>query len=281
MKTQRISQTESISLRILADREFYFQKYLELGQHKFADFLEIPRGSVTHILKRCDFYHKDIKYLRRESKDEGYFKNTVLSEEESYLLGYILGDGCLRAKGRALNLEIASSDLQILNSIIEHFPQFGCESSLGRGCKEIIIYCNALVLRLLNKGLTFSKSVVGCKIDFSGVDRIKFLLGLMDSDGTVHLHKMKNGLVKCNNLEIFGHDSYMVQVEEIFKELGFTPIVRYLVKDRNQPLTSVGLYKQEELKRFYEQAYYNTNLYLKRKHERFHTLIKYLEDRNS
>ena len=242
------------------NREYYWNVYLNEGQEGFAKCLGIAKGSTTHVLKALGFSKQDVLFKRKLNKD--FVSSSV---EDSYFLGYFLGDGNMHLKnGRHWNLNISSSDKDHLESMQTKYPEFRLRS-LGRGCYALDLNSNLTALKLLNLGFAPSKSVNGCILDLSNINILKFLLGLLDSDGCVRYGNKGSSLV----VEWVGHASYMNQVYHSLCELGYSPTYR---KNR-QGLVFVSMFRKNEQIDLREKMYCNADLFLKRKYERFYSIF--------
>ncbi len=145
-----------------------------------------------------------------------------------YLLGLILGDGCLihRKRGIKKNTYLIKitfrnlKDAKRIGKLIEKLFELNSSIYLGRGCFDLCIYSKPLVL-ILNKkyeipiGKKYGFICVP-KLIFNGKNNMKkaFLKGLFESDGNIYLHRGR----KCVQLRQKS-GSFLEQVRVIAHEL--------------------------------------------------------------
>ena len=142
-----------------------------------------------------------------------------------YLLGLILGDGCLIHRKRESNkntylIQISFCDKEQANSIKRLTKNlFDINSSIHfhSGCYNLLTHSKPLVL-ILNKmyqipiGLKYSSIKVPDIIVNSNNTKIKaFLKGVFDSDGNIYIHKNKKSVQLRQKSQTF-----LTQIHQLF-----------------------------------------------------------------
>ncbi len=162
-----------------------------------------------------------------------YGGNKIIFPDEQniffcYLLGLILGDGCLvhNKKGDGRNtylIKITFRELDEANKIEKVIRKlFEIKSSIypGRGCYDLCIYSKPLVL-ILNKkyqmpiGKKYG-SICVPRLIFNGNDKMKkaFLRGVFDSDGNIYLHRAKKSVQLRQK-----SDTFLKEMKKLFGQL--------------------------------------------------------------
>lgn len=145
-----------------------------------------------------------------------------------YLLGLILGDGCLvhRDRGQRRNtyyIQITFREKEKAEKIgFLTRNLFGVNSSIyvGKGCYNLCIFSKPLVL-ILNKkydipiGIKYG-SICIPKLIFRGNKKMKksFLKGVFESDGNIYFHRRN----KCVQLRQKSN-SFLEEIRQVFHEL--------------------------------------------------------------
>lgn len=248
---------------IKQNEEEMFNLYVKLGQNSFMDLLGIPRGSAHRILGKdgLDWYSRsvEIKSLREELSYTNWL--SLESQDTWYFLGYFLGDGSLRKKGNSYNVNISSSELQLINELS---IRFGVPLNKGRnelGCwYELNIYSEKLFRWMEDLGFCVRKSFTGCYPKAPNREFIgSFLRGLLDSDGSVKFCDTSK------EVSWYGHSSYMSLVKELLIQLGFK--CNYGLKEN---LVRVSVYGISQLENLYYVLYPKDDvLKLERKYEKY------------
>lgn len=191
------------------------QLRLEGGRKAVADFLNVPLGSVGHILDyfglvehigsgRLSAYSVERRIESRRCT------NPFLADSFTkwYLLGYITGDGCITYKHGVLgrpHLNISSSDREHLELLASKFGDSVKLSMPIKGCYGFNIYDLDIVEYIIAWGIVPRKSAVGCVIDVPKDWLMPYMLGLLDSDGSIR----KYGTASSLSLSWVGHPSYI------------------------------------------------------------------------
>jgi hypothetical protein len=116
--------------------------------------------------------------------NSNFFK--TWTEESSYVLGYIIGDGCISRSGDRLRLSIVSSELVILGKIKDSMQSLHKISKSGNGGFSFTISDQDLLEDLLKLGVRPNKTKLGlsCFPEVPSDFERHLVRGLLDSDGS-------------------------------------------------------------------------------------------------
>jgi hypothetical protein len=253
-------------------KEELWALYCEKGRKAVSDRLGIRYNSVGHVLKYMGFYDRKEEHKSQVAERYKLPNNPFLVDSplKYYLTGYVLGDGSIylhSERGYRYIVNFSSSDY---NHILKLRSFFSDSIPLreDRGNYLFDIRDNSIARWLLSYGLCENKSKCGCYLpDIPDEYKIPFLCGLMDSDGGIYYQNNKTGL----HVKWYGHETYMNQVFEMVKSLGFNP---WLNVRKTDNLYCVCVSRQEQVKRLLERIYKETPVYLKRKYERYKEFYK-------
>ncbi len=194
-------------------REYNTNEFKKFSRTSFyfwkANKRPIPLSIVKKIIKE-----KNISKVCVDSFSVNGGNNVIFPKKESkefcYVLGLILGDGCLIHRKRNENrntylIKIAFRKLEKANKVrLLIKNMFGKMPSVykGRGCYELCLHSKPLVL-ILNKlyaipigekyeSMQIPKFIIKGKTTF----KVAFIKGIFESDGNIYEHRGK----KCVQL---------------------------------------------------------------------------------
>lgn len=234
--------------------------YINGSRQDLADFLGLKYSTTTHVVIKLGLYEKwgDLRRerIRREPLSRNPFTN--IDEKSAYLLGYIMGDGCLRRpnmQGAKCNLNIYSNDDVLLRKLMRLFVDEDTirTRSYGPG-KKVGYYFDindmSVGESLLSLGVKHSKSYEGVDLPDLGEHQRHLVRGLLDSDGCVTYSNGRNQL----RVSFYGLPSL---IQDLMKYIPMEGTY-YLRKDG---LAIFSLYTQSEIKKFYEWLYEGATLF--------------------
>ncbi|MFW6311571.1 MAG: hypothetical protein ACOC1K_04980 [Nanoarchaeota archaeon] len=252
--------------------------YLKENRKAIAEYLDIPYNSVGHFLSSHGINTREkAKEKNLLKAQEGKYFNPFdkLDENSSYLLGYILGDGCIHYKkgSNTPYLDISSVDLHILESFRDLYWE---DAEIKTNMRNKYFWYSLrisdyiIVKTLEELGIHQRKSSTPSNPIIPNNYKEHYLRGLFDSDGCVYKPIRKNDRV---NVSIVGHPSYINRFKEVdYDFLGF----RIYTDKRKKCLVSLNLTSIESVKRFYDYIYPTDNvLCLKRKKDIFNSYYIY------
>jgi intein/homing endonuclease len=236
-------------------RSIHYVKICEKCEKEFTinNISEINRGHGKYCSNSCS---------SRKYKINEHFFEQIDSEEKAYILGFIYADGCVSKKGYELIIKLNNKDKIILEKIknllesdhpIKEIKKYN-QSEFRIGSKKI---CNDL----LNHGVTSAKTF---KIEFPKISKSlkwHFIRGFFDGDGCISKIKNRNS----HNITIFtASKNFMEKLVENLNEIEILSFV-YV---RNNGF-AISFNKNEDILKFKEVIYKNSNIYLERKKSKF------------
>jgi len=237
--------------------------YLKEGRAGVASVFSCEYNSAGHLMRELGLNARELrnrKYIQDAMKPK--YPNPFLKDSHAkfYTLGFILGDGSVRQRregGASYRLVLSSSDRDYLENFTQVFE--GSEVKYwGRGNYVIVVNDYPICRWLLSYGFTQAKSFVGMHLPEVPDEYLySFLLGLLDSDGSVLLRN-KTSLV----FEWVGHPSYMSELFTRVKALGFN--VKFSIR-REGKLAFMGIYSYKDSCRIADLMYSNAPFCLERK----------------
>lgn len=206
------------------------------------------------------------------------FNSGVNSPEESYWLGFLVGDGTIYENRYRVKLALQKKD----KNHIEKFINF-----LGYNKKKIYFYpykplCKVridnkeLLINLYNLGLCQNKVHKTHKGLIPKRYQRDFIRGLFDADGTIHISLPKEGKTKTADFHIHGTYNLLEGVRDIFVKN-----IKGVDKSTGCISTSVGQPSLLEYKGRWivdEIGHYllgGAKVYLERKYKIFQDLFQY------
>lgn len=252
-------------------KEFILKcKHEGLYQHQIAKKIGCDRSVIRRRanLYGIKFPHSKIKY----PVNEEYFN--IWSHDMSYILGFIMADGCIRKKransGYELKIEVSMKDIEILEYIASkisptrpirknsiHKNKTG---GISRSCVLCITLTNLMYTRLGYLGIIPKKS--GFELmpkDMPKKFVWSFIRGLFDGDGCIH--KRKHGGFDwqiCSS-------SYAL-IKQLHAIIPYAKIKLVDVKGRKK-IWIIDVRDKANIKKLRKYLYKNSYFYLQRKHE--------------
>lgn len=208
--------------------------------------------------------------------DSNYF-NIINTEHKAYWLGFLTADGYL-SKQRGLELCLAETDKEHIKKFKSDLKSKHKISSKKIELNEkifnayrITIKDNQIYNDLTDLGFNNHKSDSA----FIPFDKISnslmphYIRGLMDGDGCIY--KNNNKTPGCNVVICTTISCQMIDdiTQYIKKELNID--VKYQ-HSKNRNTIDICIYKQDDVKKFYDWIYKDATVYLDRKYDKFAVL---------
>lgn len=268
------------------DKRFNLELILNLQNEgknltEISETIGINKKTLEYRLKKLDI---KLRTLRdRHYKNHQYF-DKIDSEIKSYLLGFIIADGCIKvettkAKGTTKSLTFCNSinDLEIISLIQKELSNtIPLRYSISSFNKEIIRYTitsNYLIDCLINNYCIKPNKTLDNNFRFP-LEKIPndlirhFIRGYFDGDGTICNYT--NQKTKRIGF-VFTSEIFMNQVNQILKDN--IPDINISVQKRIGKTTtyyvtniSVG---GEKIKNFFNFFYNESTVFLNRKKNKF------------
>lgn len=213
-----LQKLETSSIKDLSSRSVYYWKKGERP---------IP---LKYLIEICDKHQIKKMNIEKLSVNSGNSIRLPNKKEPQlyYLLGIILGDGCLTVNKKSINqnsytlqITIREKDEAInIKEVIKKLFDLNSSIYKGRGCYNVCSFSKALVI-LLNKkysipiGKKYEKIKVPESIKKDQTTIPYFIKGLFDSDGNIYTHRNK----KCVQFRQKSQ-SFIKEVQKLLQEIG-------------------------------------------------------------
>jgi hypothetical protein len=239
-------------------------------QHKLGFKNHQP---IYHFLKRYNLEYNPIKYRRKYTLNENYFK-VIDKEDKAYILGFICADG--HVENNRISIELAEKDVEMLykirtflssNQVISEFVKDNPYKNSNRKLlKMVSIKINSvkLVQPLLKMGIggkktyTLNSNITKFIPKYLMKD---FLRGYFDGDGNVLFNKKYSSGIKYS-INIAGNKEFLMNTFQ--KEF---PSHCKLYKDlHSKQCYAWKLSSKKDVCDFLNYLYYNSNIFLTRKY---------------
>lgn len=221
------------------------------------------------------------KRKQKIKKDIDFFKN-IDSEIKAYLLGFFYADGNIDKSLGRISICIQEDDVYILNLFKEYIAPTSIIKKIHntKGAKnrkpQIMLRINSkeFVSHLLNLGLCPSKTYES--LQFPNIPKTlypHFIRGYFDGDGTVQVHKMKNGYEYskvgiCINWKLFLDKLCEILYDQSISHISISYIIG---KTANFYKLRINSAKNTSI--FANYIYENSNFFLPRKKNKFNFKI--------
>lgn len=232
--------------------------------------------------------------------DENYFE-TIETEKQAYILGFIYSDGCIEEHPTtsALTFSQLEQDVDILYKIKEElkseYPMFNVTQKINGKIKtRFYAYSRKLCEDLVKLGATPRKSLT-LKFPFFLNDELlpHFIRGYFDGDGCIWNGKRRKMIVNdktrkegkreriIHNVKftITGNDSFIIDLQKkLIDKLGLKPTKLNYSKSKENNNTSDTVCTMEysgrsNIKKLYEYMYKNATIYGERKFKKFNEIL--------
>lgn len=255
-----------------------------VSQVDISKRLDISRGTILR-------WNKEIQFIQPRSPgeagklknkfhkyNENYFKD-IVTANQAYILGYILGDGTVVDKGKSkrIILTLAAQDYQLLKDIarelnMEDAIKFRKKSAPNEQHKySLVINSTQMANDLITFGIVPKKTGKEKFINFLDIDlQWAFLRGFFDADGHIRVYK-RNGYIKAR-MGFTGNYELLKDILSFFKVQGFAANVNSITK--KQGCFDLYLSSKKELTQICELLYKHGDIKLNRKYDIFLSLMR-------
>lgn len=253
------------------------------SQVDIAKQLNISRGTIKR-------WNDDLHFIKaRTSGEAGKIKNKIYhydedyfqviqSPNQSYVLGYITGDGTIsdRNKSKRLVLSLAEADKQLLYDIgrelnIEAAIKFRSKNAANEQNKySLTINSTKMCNDLITLGIGPRKTGKERWIKFTEEAlQWAYLRGFFDADGHIRVY-MRNGYQKAR-LGFTGNHEMLESILIFLKSKGFAKNVNSIT--RKKGCSDLYLSSVEEIRLIAKELYKYGDIKLNRKYEKLSSLM--------
>jgi intein/homing endonuclease len=254
---------------------------------EITKILNIQHRTVANHLKKSINYCalSNMSMIKRTYTLNENFFNEIITEEQSYWLGFLFADGYVYSSKKPNNGKFARQLKIVLNhEDIDHLYKFKDSISSNSPIK-FYKYSNGIYpcITINNKTIVTDLIKLGCiqgkthKLIFPTFlnDNLKrhFIRGYFDGDGCITKSNFINN--KTSNINITGRKEFLFEIQKFFHEqigLNFTKMSKRHI-ERNNDIFTIhygGANIMKKLKVFF---YDNSNIYLKRKFDKFNSWV--------
>jgi len=267
-------------LRRLTDEEniLIIEKYKNgISSEIIASEFNIHGSTVCRLLKRSGVEIREGKDNKRKYNIDEQWLDNIDSEEKAYFLGLMFSDGNVHSKSAAITIALMHSDRDILEKLSIILYGF-VKLEKYKKATNLCLYSKNLKERLIEIGCVPNKTFVTKYPDVISIKLHKhFIRGLIDGDGCVYIQKNKKRYL----VDYTGTLELINGMEEIIKnELNITNIVKYKRhKNKNDNIWSFRIVKPDDVVKFLDWIYKDTNIYLNRKYEHYLEILSLYQKR--
>ncbi|WP_158587508.1 LAGLIDADG family homing endonuclease [Neobacillus notoginsengisoli] len=255
-----------------------------LSQVEISKALNVSRGTILRWNKELKFFvpRKPGEAGKIKTKiypyNENYF-STINTPNNTYLVGYILGDGTIvdRGKSKRLVLTLAETDKQLLYDIAKELNMpSAVKFRKTRSTKEqnkysLPINSTKMCNDLIQLGIKPQKTGKEEWIEFgSEVLQWAFLRGFFDADGHIRVY-YRNGYLKTR-LGFTGTKCMMQSILGFFKENGIGKNVKSITA--KQGCYDLYISSMADVRLIYNKLYKSGTIKLQRKYDKILSLIR-------
>lgn len=249
----------------MLDLEVLKEKYPNTTTKKLAELLNTTIHKVLYEAEKLDLKKDSNLSKRKYSVNSDYFSS--INRKMAYVIGFIMADGCVSKN--ELSFCLASKDIEILeninNLLNSTYTIKNNKGYEGNIYSRLRINDKQIISDLKSYGIierkTGSEQFPHQLIDY----KWDFLRGLFDGDGTVGLYISKNNQ-KVRRFSIVSSNIKFINNLKTIYNCGYV----HANKTQNNWIVS----KKSDLHMIYQNLYQDTDLYLKRKYDKFTYLIE-------
>lgn len=273
------------------EKQLIYDTYMELGTHNCIPVLE--ENGITSLspttIRRIVREFTNAGYPSRDNSDSyrrytlnKNFFEVIDTEEKAYCLGFIAADGHVRKSERRIEIELKSSDKNVLERVIQalgndqpvrYSTHYDHRYNKTYHSANLAFYSKKLVMDLRKYGIKENKSEeLNINFELIPIDLQRhFWRGFTDGDGTLHYRNYKETVgvtfAICGVLNIC--NSFKKYISD---KLNIT----MTIKPMGTIFEAVNQRKKDILK-ITKLLYSESNIYLDRKQKRADLWIKCFE----
>ena len=216
---------------------------------------------------------------RKYQINENFF-DSIDSEEKAYFLGFLFADGCNNEIRGNIRLSLKHTDVSVLNTLKSFiYPNF--DKPLGVSRKD---NCNdSIYLDMTNKYMSSTLARLGMiqnktlKLKFPNIDSTlhsHFIRGYIDGDGCISYFMLRGIHFKCQ-LRVLGTLEFCGAIQRIINSnCETTGSIR-----KRGNIHELSYTSRRQVIRVCEYLYFNSNLFLQRKFDKFQQIKNHKDAR--
>ena len=246
---------------------------------------ERAESSVRDLIKRRGIKLRPLSEVNRKFEIHEYFFDVIDTDEKAYFLGFLYADGNVKTNKNMVVLSLKESDREILerlNKLIHVDKPLFVEKNKRDGNRE-----NTVGIRICNKNITDKLIKHGCHPNKTFTLTFpewlneslysSFIRGYFDGDGYIGIirdsRKDKNGNQYekyYHKFTLTGNEVFLKGIADVLKQkLDVNSSFEIRHKNRDNGIATMTVKGSNQIEKVYDFLYYNSKLYLIRKHEIF------------
>lgn len=235
-------------------------------------------GVICCCLRKYKVKTRNFSHYRRYHPDHNYF-DCIDTEYKAYFLGLLFADGCVMLKGNTgiVHLGLEKNDrymVKLFKNAV--YPHGGGKIGINDNQRRIVVYSNHMFNSLVKLGCTQRKSLT---LRFPTPDKVPdhlmhhFIRGYFDGDGCIFWKRdgfsVRGGVCIVSSIPF---------CKVLCKKLNLlVGIFHFFILSDSPRTGGVRASRKEVLKNFYQYAYKDPTIFLKRKRIKFDNLMKYIQ----
>lgn len=210
--------------------------------------------------------------VNKKDFNQNYF-SAITTETQAYLLGFIYADGSISSKATKysayLTVQLAEKDKEVLELMVSEIYPSKNILKTSAGYYKITIYSNKLVDDLLNLGVKYKKTYEELSIPNIDSNLIHhFIRGYFDGDGSVWMSS-PTAKRKQWGAEIITASKLFC--DELINTMNLSH--NYSCRTVKVDIHKISYNGKKRIKALYNYLYSNASVYLKRKYDKFQSII--------
>lgn len=209
-------------------------------------------------------YSTEKKYKLTYNRDK---LKEIKTEEDAYILGFILADGYINEKSNMLRIKLQEKDLDILKKFCDYFEmdysfiKYEFHNITGNKQYYLSIYDKNIIESLKLYGLTQNKS---CKeVPYYNIDKSlirHYIRGIWDGDG--YIGKSLSRIGVCGSKDVLDFINKSI-IDDL--ELNFSILFKGVRKDNSYNIYRLD-YAGKKIDTILDYLYKESTIYLNRKY---------------
>jgi intein-encoded DNA endonuclease-like protein len=262
--------------------------YLEEGLNctQIAKKFSIHKGTVGRFLRANNVTMKEMSHLKQKYKiNENIFKK-IDSNEKAYWLGLLYADGTNTPKCKEVKISLQEKDGYLIEGLKDFIGYSGPLFYIDYSRKHPT-WQNQWALQVTNKKLSSDLETLGMghlktfTLKFPMWLEEKyyshFIRGYFDGDGNIYINKNNNSA----HFSMSGTINFLTEIQNILiKTFGFTKTKFQPVRTNHSKVKVLRYGGNHQVKTFGNWLYKDATIFLKRKQEKFDSIILQRQPKN-
>lgn len=240
-------------------------------------------NTVDYWLKKYQFYIPDKKIVRSRNKIDNFNWNgeQITNEIEAYIIGLLMSDGYVTVGNGMVGLRLTNKggELELISQINNYLLKNPKELKVNSKNKiDYKVYSEEFMQNIISLGVVPNKTYTNLHIPKMDESLVRhFIRGYFDGDGSIFYDRQ---YLKTNICSI--SETILLEIQEVLSKNNIESKIDIEIRE-GKPLktpqgdtitTAKNMYrlyvrKQDEIVKFRDFIYSDSNIYLKRKFDKF------------